>query len=150
MATQLLVLLRLIAFGLASLLGFSNTPVQNQVRVVQVHDAWDSLRPCAETTSLDGNWSMVLQENGKAEVTNHKDDTKLSGNWELVDARDHVFRIDLLAFSNDFTVVPSATGCVLASGSLKRADLSQSWFTRRKHDSGDLIAAANSIHVTTK
>lgn len=87
MATQLLVLLRLIAFGLASLLGFSNTPVQNQVRVVQVHDAWDSLRPCAETTSLDGNWSLVLQDNGKAEVTNHKDDTKLSGNWELVDAR---------------------------------------------------------------
>jgi alpha-tubulin suppressor-like RCC1 family protein len=80
-------------------------------------------------------------QTGKAEVTRLKDGEKLMGNWELVDARDHRYRIDMLAFSSDFTVVPSATGCVLASGSLRRADLSQSWFTRRKRDSGDLIAS---------
>jgi len=148
MATQLLVLLRLIVFGFASLLGFSHSLVQHQVRAVQVHAAWDSLRPCAETTSFDGNWSLSLAESGKAVVTNHRDDQKLSGNWELVDARDNLYRIDVLAFGNDFTVVPSATGCVLASGSLRRADLSQSWFTRRERDGGDLVAVADSGRVT--
>jgi hypothetical protein len=141
MAAQLLVLLRLMACGFACLFGVSHDTVQHQIRTEQVRDAWDNLRPCAETTSLDGNWSLSLLQTGKAEVTHLKDGEKLMGNWELVDARDHRYRIDMLAFSNDFTVVPSATGCVLASGSLRRADLSQSWFTRRKRDSGDLIAS---------
>lgn len=149
MATQLLALARLIVFGLASLFGFSHPPVQHQVRAEQVRNAWDVLRPCAETISLDGNWSLSLSENGKAEVANRADDKRLRGNWELVDPRDHLYRIDVLAFGNDFTVVPSVVGCVLASGSPRRADLSQSWFTRRERD-GDLIAAVSSVGMTTK
>jgi hypothetical protein len=65
----------------------------------------------------------------------------VKGHWDLVDAEQRLYRIDVLAFGNDLTVVTSATGCMLASGSLRRADLSLSWFSRVERAESEPIAS---------
>jgi hypothetical protein len=149
MATQLLVWCQLIG-ALAYIFGFSNPHADQHVKAQAARQAWETLRPCANTTSLDGNWTLSLAENGRAEVDNRKDEQKLQGHWDLIDAAQLVYRIDVLAFGNDFTVVPSVTGCVLASGTLRSADLSLSWFSRREQDGAEPIASVSNARIATK
>ena len=139
-------LFRLISAGLASMGGFFNPQVPQQNR----HEAWQVLAPCAETVSFDGAWTLSLQENGTAIVNSDRAGQRLQGRWDLVDAKAQAYRIDVLAFGNDFVVVPTAVGCLLGSGSLKSIDLRQSWFSRDKRDSGGLVASVLNPHETTK
>jgi hypothetical protein len=56
----------------------------------------------------------------------------------------------VLAFGNDFVVVPTAAGCVLGSGTLSKVDLRQSWFSHGSREAGDLMAFATDPGVRTK
>jgi hypothetical protein len=145
-AHELFSLFRLLAVGLASLGGFFNTPVPQR----DLREAWQVLSPCAETISFDGAWTLSLQENGTAIVNSGRYAQRLQGRWDLLNAEAHAYRIDVLAFDNDFVVVPTAAGCLLGSGSLSHIDLRQSWFSRRPRDGGDLVASASDPQVATK
>jgi hypothetical protein len=140
MAIQLLVWCRLLA-ALASFFGFSISPAEQAAKAQAARQAWEMLRPCSETTSLDGNWTLSLAKNGDAQLDHRKDEQIVKGHWDLVDAEQRLYRIDVLAFGNDLTVVTSATGCMLASGSLRRADLSLSWFSRVERAESEPIAS---------
>jgi hypothetical protein len=145
-AHELFGLFRLIAVGLASLGGFFNHPRPQQ----DLREAWQVLSPCAETVSFDGAWTLSLLENGTAIVSSDRHAQRLQGSWDLLNAQTHAYRIDVLAFDSDFVVVPTAAGCLLGSGTLNRIDLRQSWFPRRPRGSGDLVASASDLQVTTK
>jgi len=140
---ELFGLLRLISVGLAYLTGAPDHQAQQR----SLAQAWQVLAPCAETTSFDGAWTLSLRENGTAIVNSDRHAQRLQGRWELADAETHAYRIDVLAFGNDFVVVPTAAGCLLGSGSLRHVDLRQSWFTR---DGGDLVASVANARLTTK
>jgi hypothetical protein len=108
------------------------------------------LSPCAETTSFDGAWTLSLSENGTAILNSDRHAQRLQGHWYPLDTEMQSYRIDVLAFGNDFVVVPTAAGCLLGSGSVNRIDLRQSWFAHDKRDGGDHVASAASSGVTTK
>lgn len=139
-------LFRLVAVGLAYLTGSHDQaqPPRN------LEAAWQVLAPCAETVSFDGAWTLSLSERGGAIVNSDRHGQRLQGHWEQLDAEKQSYRIDVLAFGNDFVVVPTAAGCVLGSGTLHKVDLKQSWFTRDKRESADLVASVSQTHVTMK
>lgn len=139
-------LFRLMTVGLAYFTGAhdQSQPPRN------LEAAWQVLAPCAETVSFDGAWTMSLNEHGGAIVNSDRHAQRLQGHWELLDAKAQSYRIDVLAFGNDFVVVPTAAGCVLGSGTLHKVDLKESWFTRDKRDREDLVASVSHAHVTMK
>jgi hypothetical protein len=141
-AHELFGLFRLISAGLASLGGFSGHPLPQQDR----HQAWQVLAPCAETVSFDGAWTLSLGEDGTAIVNSSRHEQRLQGRWDLLDAAGRAYRVDVLAFSTDLVVVPTAAGCLLGAGSLKSIDLRQSWFSRQQREAGDLVASVS--HLT--
>ncbi len=141
MATELLVLFKLMMISLAYFFGASVTPEQQQLDAQMAREAWQTLLPCSETFSFDGRWKLSLSKDGKAELYDRREEQKLQSRWELIDAQEHAYRIEVLAFGNDFVVVPSSEGCMLASGSLRRADLSQSWFARSRPLGGNQTAS---------
>jgi hypothetical protein len=145
-AQELFGLLRLVSVGLAYLTGSPDHPSRQR----NLDQAWQVLAPCAETTSFDGAWTLSLNENGTAIVNSDRHAQRLHGHWDLIDAETHAYRIDVLAFGNDFVVVPTVAGCLLGSGSLSRVDLHQSWFARGMRDGGGLVASAANSFVTTK
>jgi hypothetical protein len=142
-ANELFGLLRLLSVGLAYLTGAPDPPTRHA-------EAWQVLSPCAETASFDGAWTMSLRDDGTAIVNSDRHAQRLQGRWELVDARTQAYRIDVLAFGNDFVVVPTAAGCVLGSGTLSKVDLRQSWFSHGSREAGDLMASATDPGVRTK
>jgi hypothetical protein len=145
-ANELFGLLRLLSVGLAYLTGAPDNPARQR----DLAEAWQVLSPCAETASFDGAWTMSLRDNGTAIVTSDRHAQRLQGRWELVDAGKHAYRIDVLAFGNDFVVVPTAAGCVLGSGTLSKVDLRQSWFSHGSRDGSDLVASTADPRVRTK
>ena len=145
-AHELFGLFRLFAVGLAYLTGSVNHPAQER----RLNQAWQVLSPCAETTSFNGAWTLSLKEDGTALVVSEKAAQRLQGRWMLVNAETHAYRIDVLAFGNDFVVVPTAAGCVLGSGTLSKVDLRQSWFTHGSRKASDLMASATDPGVSTK
>ncbi|TPQ30990.1 hypothetical protein C2U70_25195 [Bradyrhizobium guangdongense] len=145
-AYGLLGLFRLLTVGLAYLTG-----PQDQLQPARnLEAAWQVLAPCAETVSFDGAWTMSLNEHGGAIVNSDRHGQRLQGHWELLDAKAQSYRIDVLAFGNDFVVVPTAAGCLLGSGTLHKVDLKLSWFMRDKPDREDLVASVSPAHVTMK
>ena len=145
-ANELFGLLRLLSVGLAYLTGVPDHPTRQR----NLDEAWLVLSPCAETASFDGAWTMSLRDDGTAIVNSDRHAQRLQGRWELVDVQTHAYRIDVLAFSNDFVVVPAAAGCVLGSGTLSKVDLRQSWFTHGSRKASDLMASATDPGVSTK
>jgi hypothetical protein len=139
-------LFRLVAVGLAYLTGSQDQPQPPR----NLEAAWQVLAPCAETVSFDGAWTMSLNEHGGAIVNSDRHGQRLQGHWELLDAKAQSYRIDVLAFGNDFVVVPTAAGCVLGSGTLHKVDLKQSWFTRDKRDGGDVVASLSQAQAAIK
>jgi len=145
-ANELFGLLRLLSVGLAYLTGAPDPPTRQR----NLAEAWQVLSPCAETASFDGAWTMSLRDDGTAIVNSDRHAQRLQGRWELVDARTQAYRIDVLAFGNDFVVVPTGAGCVLGSGTLSKVDLRQSWFSHGSREAGDLMAFATDPGVRTK
>ncbi|MCP3464571.1 hypothetical protein [Bradyrhizobium sp. CCGUVB23] len=145
-ANEMFGLLRLLSVGLAYLTGTPDHPVQKRDRA----EAWQVLSPCAETASFDGAWTLSLKDNGIAVAKSNRHAQLLQGHWELVDGGTPTYRIDVLAFGNDFVVVPTAAGCLLGSGTLRNVDLRQSWFTHGSREAGDLLASVSDPGVRTK
>ncbi|WFU43222.1 hypothetical protein QA640_12675 [Bradyrhizobium sp. CB82] len=145
-ANEMFGLLRLLSVGLAYLIGTPDHPVQQR----DLAEAWQVLSLCAETASFDGAWTLSLKENGTAVAKSDRHVQLLQGHWQLVDAGTHTYRIDVLAFGNDFVVVPTAAGCLLGSGTLRNVDLRQSWFTHGGREAGDLMASATDPGLRTK
>jgi hypothetical protein len=145
-AHELFGLFRLFAVGLAYLTGSVNHPAQER----RLNQAWQVLSPCAETTSFNGAWTLSLKEDGTALVVSEKAAQRLQGRWMLVNAETHAYRIDVLAFGNDFVVVPTISGCLLGSGTLNQVDLRQSWFSQVQRDGRDLLASASGPRVAAK
>ncbi|MGY8684844.1 hypothetical protein Q2941_44920 [Bradyrhizobium sp. UFLA05-153] len=145
-ANEMFGLLRLLSVGLAYLTGTPDHPVEKR----DLADAWQVLSPCAETASFDGAWTLSLKDNGIAVAKSNRHAQLLQGHWELVDGGTHTYRIDVLAFGNDFVVVPTAAGCLLGSGTLRNVDLRQSWFTHGSREAGDLLASVTDPGVRTK
>ena len=145
-AHELFGLFRLFAVGLAYLTGSVNHPAQER----RLNQAWQVLSPCAETTSFNGAWTLSLKEDGTALVVSEKAAQRLQGRWMLVNAETHAYRIDVLAFGNDFVVVPTISGCLLGSGTLNQVDLRQSWFSRVRREGSDVIASASDPRLAAK
>jgi hypothetical protein len=143
---ELFGLLRLVSVGLAYLTGSPDHPSRER----NLDQGWQELSPCAETTSFDGAWTLSLSENGTAILNSDRHAQRLQGHWYLLNTETRSYRVDVLAFGNDFVVVPTAAGCVLGSGLLSRIDMRQSWFAHGKHDGGDHVASAASSRVATK
>src|SRR5262249_12409582 len=135
-----------LSVGLAYLTGTPDHPAQQRDLAL----AWQVLSPCAETTSFDGAWTLSLKDDGTATAGSDRHAQLLQGHWTLVDAETHTYRIDVLAFGNDFVVVPTSAGCLLGSGTLRHVDLRQSWFTHVSREAGDLVAFVTDPGVRTK
>jgi len=137
-ANELFGLLRLVSVGLAYLTGPADVPERHRMQ----SEAWEPLSPCADARSFDVTWTLSLRDDGTAIVDSEKQGQRLQGRWELVDAGKHTYRIDVLAFANDFVVVPTASGCLLGSGTLGNIDLRQSWFSPLRGEKAGYIASA--------
>lgn len=103
---------------------------------------WADLAPCSETTSFDGKKTLLLSMNLSARVTDRsvKPILVTRGEWSLVDADKHVYRIDVEGSIGNYSLVapPDAEGCMLAMGIVSYADLRHSWFSVHL-DEGDLV-----------
>jgi hypothetical protein len=95
---------------------------------------WEDLLLCSLLTSIDSTKALTLDEDMSAELTDNNggSETKVSkGQWSVVNAERHMYRIDTRGAEGTYTVVspPDAEGCVLAAGASNYVDLRRSWFS---------------------
>jgi len=96
-------------------------------------DGWDDLVLCSELSSFDGAKSLVLREDGRAELVDHTSPdnvTTAEGKWRLRPGAKDVYEIDAAGAKGAYTLVApqDPKECKLAAGERDNIDLKSSWF----------------------
>jgi hypothetical protein len=112
------------------------TPHTARKVVAKAPPGWEDLLLCSLLTSIDSKKALTLSEDMNAELTDNdaNSETKVSkGQWSLVNAERHMYRIDTPGAEGTYAVVspPDAEGCILAAGASNYVDLRRSWFSVR-------------------
>lgn len=94
---------------------------------------WEDLALCSELSSFDGEKSLTLHNDGRADLierTSADNFTKTEGAWKLRDGAGNVYEIDASGATGAYTLVApqDPKDCMLAAGEPDHPDLHRSWF----------------------
>lgn len=94
---------------------------------------WDDLALCSELSSFDGEKSLALREDGRAELvdqTSADNITTTQGRWRLRAGAKNIYEIEVSGATGVYTLVlpQDPKQCMLAAGDPDHVDLQSSWF----------------------
>ena len=108
-------------------------PTNSSSKTVASAAGWDDLALCSELSSFDGEKSLVLHEDGRADLADHTSAdnvTKSEGSWKLRDSAKKTYEVEAPGAAGVYTLIEpqDPKQCMLAAGDPDRADLEASWF----------------------
>jgi hypothetical protein len=94
---------------------------------------WENLALCSELSSFDGEKSLALHEDGRADLVDHTSAdniTRTEGTWRLRDSAKKIYEVESHGATGLYTLVTpqDPKDCMLAAGEPDRVDLQSSWF----------------------